>query len=214
MKQFAIIGGSFNPVTKAHVEIGQIAKKELAGWQILYIPAPDRFLTSWKAMESRDILSGSQRLFLLKKAVEPYGFFCEDCEVTQKTSAKTYDTMQYLKQKHGPDTQLVYVCGTDKLSELSIWYRAEGIFELARILVIPRDGDDPEKMIGEIPFLKERRERILISHEPRIYPDFSATKVRESIRSGDGKWREMVPKEIVKDMEEIEDMERMVSGCH
>ena len=43
MKKFAIIGGSFNPVTKAHVEIGQIASKELPGWQIFYIPAPDRF---------------------------------------------------------------------------------------------------------------------------------------------------------------------------
>ena len=50
MKKFAIIGGSFNPVTKAHVEIGQIASKELPGWQILYIPAPDHFLTSWKSM--------------------------------------------------------------------------------------------------------------------------------------------------------------------
>ena len=54
MKKFAIIGGSFNPVTKAHVEIGQIASKELPGWQILYIPAPDRFLTSWKSMEKSD----------------------------------------------------------------------------------------------------------------------------------------------------------------
>ena len=172
MKKFAIIGGSFNPVTKAHVEIGQIAARELPGWQILYIPAPDRFLTSWKAMEKNDILSGEQRLNLLRKAVEPHGFLCEDCEVHLKTSAKTYDTMQYLRVQYGQDTQLVYVCGTDKLSELSIWYKAEGIFELSRFLVIPRDGDEPEKMIKEIPFLKERRDRILISHEPRIYPDF------------------------------------------
>ena len=170
MKKFAIIGGSFNPVTKAHVEIGQIAARELPGWQILYIPAPDRFLTSWKAMEKNDILSGEQRLNLLRKAVEPHGFLCEDCEVHLKT----------------------------------IWYKAEGIFELSRFLVIPRDGDEPEKMIKEIPFLKERRDRILISHEPRIYPDFSATKVRESIKAGDGKWKEMVPKEIAADLEALQ----------
>ena len=183
MKKFAIIGGSFNPVTKAHVEIGQIAARELPGWQILYIPAPDRFLTSWKAMEKNDILSGEQRLNLLRKAVEPHGFLCEDCEVHLKTSAKTYDTMQYLRAQYGQDTQLVYVCGTDKLS---------------------REGDEPEKMIEKISFLKERRDRILISHEPRIYPDFSATKVRESIKAGDGKWKEMVPKEIAADLEALQ----------
>lgn len=203
MKKFAIIGGSFNPVTKAHVEIGQIAAKELPGWQILYIPAPDRFLTSWKAMEQHDILSGEQRLRLLKKATESHGFLCEDCEVYGKTSAKTYDTMQYLRNSYGGDTQLIYVCGTDKLSELSIWYRAEGIFELAKILVIPRDGDEPEKMIEEIPFLRGHRDRILISHEPRIYPNFSATKVRESIKAGDGKWKEMVPEEIIAELEHL-----------
>lgn len=99
MKKFAIIGGSFNPVTKAHVEIGQIASKELPGWQILYIPAPDRFLTSWKSMEKREILSGEKRLLLLEKAVKPHGFLCEDCEVFGKTSARTYDTMQYLRDR-------------------------------------------------------------------------------------------------------------------
>ena len=41
----------------------------------------------------------------------------------------------------------------------------------------------------------------MISHEPRVYPDFSATKVRESIKAGDGKWKEMVPKEIAADLE-------------
>ena len=195
MKKFAIIGGSFNPVTKAHVEIGQIAARELPEWQILYIPAPER-------------------LNLLRKAVEPHGFLCEDCEVHLKTSAKTYDTMQYLRTQYGQDTQLVYVCGTDKLSELSIWYKAEGIFELSRFLVIPRDGDEPEKMIEKIPFLKERKDKIVISHEPRIYPDFSATKVRESIKAGDGKWKEMVPEKIVADLEKLEETERMVAECH
>ena len=72
MKKFAIIGGSFNPVTKAHVEIGQIASKELPGWQILYIPAPDRFLTSWSRWK-KEILSG-KRTFAARKAVKPHGF--------------------------------------------------------------------------------------------------------------------------------------------
>ena len=154
-------------------------------------------------MEKREILSGEKRLLLLEKAVKPHGFLCEDCEVFGKTSARTYDTMQYLRDRYGQETGLVYVCGTDKLSELSTWYKPEGIFTFSKILVIPRDGDEPEKMIDEIPFLKERRDRILISHEPRIYPDFSATKVRDSLKSGDGKWREFVPEEIVPELEEL-----------
>ena len=99
----------------------------------------------------------------------------------------------------------------DKLSELSTWYNPEGIFTLSKILVIPRDGDEPEKMIEEILFLSERRDRILVSHEPRVYPDFSATKVRDSLKSGDGKWREFVPDEIVSDLEKISASEQDTS---
>ena len=77
--------------------------------------------------------------------------------------------------------------------------------------MIPRDGDEPEKMIEEIPFLSERRDRILVSHEPRVYPDFSATKVRDSLKSGDGKWREFVPDEIVSDLEKISASEQDTS---
>ena len=90
-------------------------------------PGTRSFFDIMEGNGKNDILSGEQRLNLLRKAVEPHGFLCEDCEVHLKTSAKTYDTMQYLRAQYGQDTQLVYVCGTDKLSELSIWYKAEGI---------------------------------------------------------------------------------------
>ena len=66
-------------------------------------------------------------------------------------------------------------------------------------------------MIEEIPFLSERRDRILVRHEPRIYADFSATKVRDCLKSGDGKWREFVPDEIVSDLEKISASEQDTS---
>ena len=75
MKKFAIIGGSFNPVTKAHVEIGQIAARELPGWQILYIPAPDRFLTSWKSMEKKRDSVGGKATFAAGKSSKAIWIF-------------------------------------------------------------------------------------------------------------------------------------------
>lgn len=208
-QQIAMIGGSFNPVTKAHVEMGRIAAKELGtDWEVLYVPAPDRFLTSWKEMKPQDILSGEQRLGLLRRAVEPEGFFCEDCEVYGRTSGRTYDTIRYLKERRGEDTAFLYVCGTDKLPELQRWYRADDLFDMAGILVISRDGDDPKQLIQSSPFLMKRKDRILISQEPRRYPDYSATKVRESIKAGDMRWKDMVP-ETVQD-----ELERMVAAWH
>ncbi len=167
MKKFAIIGGSFNPVTKAHVEIGQIASQRTARLADFIYPGT-RSLFDIMEVDGEKTISCRENsdLYLLEKAVKPHGFLCEDCEVLGKTSARTYDTMQYLRDRYGQETQLVYVCGTDKLSELSTWYNPEGIFTLSKILVIPRDGDEPEKMIEEIPFLSERRDRILVSHEP------------------------------------------------
>ena len=66
-------------------------------------------------------------------------------------------------------------------------------------------------MIEEIPFFKRASRPNFDCHEPRIYPDFSATKVRDSLKSGDGKWKEMVPNEIVSDLEKISASEQDTS---
>lgn len=197
MKRIAMIGGTFNPVTRAHVELGEIAKKELgADCQVLYVPAADRFLSSWKGMERGEILSAEQRQRLLRLAVEPEGHLCVDCELTGVVSGRTVDTFLYLKQCYGSDCQLYYVCGSDKLPELHRWYQAERLLELAQMLVIPRDGDDPAAMIAENPFLCARSHRIQVSKTRRKYPEFSATQVRQSLKDGTEDWKDMVPEEI------------------
>lgn len=209
-ERVAVIGGSFNPVTRAHVELGRIVKTQLGeGCRVLYIPAPDGFLASWKEMRTADILSGEQRLRLLQTAVEPEGFACDDCELTGKTSGRTYDTFCYLRKRYGEAVQLYYVCGSDKLPELPIWYQAGRLLETVRILVVPRDDDDPEQMIRECPFLREHADCFTVSHTVRQYPDFSSTQVRESLKEGTDDWKDMVPEAVWKELRGMVDKQ-----CH
>lgn len=196
----AMIGGSFNPVTLAHVELGQIARRELgASCRVVYVPAPDRFLAAWKEMAPGEILSGQQRLSLLRKAMEPEGFWCDDCELTGKTSGRTYDTLLWLRERYNA-ARLVYVCGSDKLPELGRWYRADEMAQLAYFLVVPRAQDDVAGMLRSTPFLQKHRERFQVSKAHRRYPDCSATRVRESLQAGTQDWREMVPDSIREEL--------------
>lgn len=207
-ERIAMIGGSFNPVTLAHIELGQIVKRELGeDCRVIYVPAPDRFLSSWKEMDSHDILSGAQRLELLWLAAMPHGFECSDCELRGLTSAKTFDTLAFLKAQYKCD-RICYVCGSDKLLELERWYRADELVRDNEFFIIPRDEDAPARMIEGNAFLNRYRANFMISKSERRYPDFSATQVRESLKKGNERWRSMVP------IEAQAALERMVGICH
>lgn len=58
MEQLAVITGTFNPLTKAHISMGLLAQKKLGEDScIVYVPSRHDFLTGWKEMPDKDILS-------------------------------------------------------------------------------------------------------------------------------------------------------------
>ena len=70
--------------------------------------------------------------------------FCvKTVKYLEKTSAKTYDTMQYLRDRYGQETSLSMCAEQISFQSFNLVY-PEGIFNY-RDFVIPRDGDDSRK---------------------------------------------------------------------
>ena len=70
MEQLAVITGTFNPLTKAHISMGLLAGKKLGGdSRIVYVPSRHDFLTGWKEMREKVFLSEKSRLSLLETVV-------------------------------------------------------------------------------------------------------------------------------------------------
>lgn len=196
-RKLAIITGTFNPVTTAHIKLAVLAVKEIQDAMVIYVPAKNQFLKEWKHLDDSDIMSESERVDILSQAIKTYGFVCDTCEITGEVPGDTYHTLHYLAKKYGASVdETYYICGSDKLSEIKKWYNSDLLLREFKFLVVRRTNDKVERFINQDKFLSENKERFRILPGDEFFQDVSATKVREAIKTGSlTEVREFLPEE-------------------
>ena len=64
-----------------------------------------------------------------------------DVEIMRKGKSYTYQTLTFLKEVY-PDDELYFIMGADMFLSLHTWKNPEIIFNLAKIIAIPRDENN------------------------------------------------------------------------
>ena len=194
MKRAALIVGTFNPITNAHLNLGHLAKKHLPDADIIYVPAKDSFLAGWKGMDSELILNQEERYRLVKEAVEPMRFRVSDCEISGESDGRTINTVNCLKEKFGYEE--IYLCmGTDKVGELEKWYKAEELVSENKFMIVERGEDSLEDVMTD--FTKKYGSKFITVHSCEGYKDISSTIIRDYCRKNDMDGiRDMVPDNV------------------
>jgi len=195
----AVIGGTYNPTTMAHINLGVLAAERLHVDQVVYVPSKTEFLKEWKQMSSKEILSDETRIALLQQSIAEctrLTAVVDDCEITGESSGKTYDTLKLIKEKYHAD-QVYWVMGSDKLDELHRWYRSEELMKQYQFMVIQRDGDYVEELIAQDPWLSNFQNQIITCPAQENMQTISATKVRNAMKTGAlEQIKELVPKAV------------------
>ena len=78
--RIAVIGGTFNPPTNAHIKLARTAYKVLMADLVLLVPARQDYMRQWKNYQSSDILSDALRMDMLH-AIEADWLKIETCEM-------------------------------------------------------------------------------------------------------------------------------------
>lgn len=183
MEKLAVITGTFNPLTKAHISMGLLAEKKFQeNCHVVYVPCRHDFLTGWKEMKDTDILSDENRLSLLRTVLPSYGFAVDTCELDGAVSGYTYDTLCYLCEKyHVLRKNCYYVCGSDKLPELYRWKYAEAFLSAFSFLVFSRNEDDLPDLLSSSPLVSEYPSHFISLGAIPHMEEMSATRIRASI---------------------------------
>ena len=118
MNNAYLIFGTFSLMTKAHLEMGLLIKRNYIfdNNDIFYIPAPKTYIEGYK----KDIfhISDEKRVEILKNTVEPFGMKVSTVEIDGVVSGYTYDTVEYFKKQYDN----VYICvGQDVLEDMINW---------------------------------------------------------------------------------------------
>lgn len=185
MADIGIMGGTFDPIHFAHLEIAKAAKEQLGLDKVL-------FLTSGNPPHKKGRLVTDKKLRneMVAASISGYkGFELCDYEVLKKEYSYTSETLEYLKAKN-PLDNLYLIIGEDSLAYLEKWHEPEIIVKNAEIAVYARgENSDLDFEIKRIKSLLNAKIKVI--EAPRY--DLSSTEIRESVKNGKD-ISELVPK--------------------
>lgn len=161
-KEIALLGGSFNPPHVGHA---------MAAWWVLATQPVDELwlLPSFVHPFGKPLAPWADRVRMCELAVASIRG-ARVCTVEAELGrdplvGKTVRTLEHLIATH-PGHRFSLVLGTDLLPETGRWYRFDRVKELARIIVVGRQGFAP------------------VPGAPSM-PEVSSTAIRDRVAAGD-----------------------------
>ena len=197
-KMILVMGGSFNPPTLAHQRLLLGVVDAMGADLGIFVPASHRYVSMKMKREKhpKEVLRPELRLRMLQAmCADDPRLQADDCEFYREDRGYTYETMEAIQQKY-PEAQICFLAGGDKVSAIARWHRIREFLERFRIVVVKRDGDDPEQAIAENPFLSRYRDRFLVVPAPEGLEGISSSAVRSLLRYGKPGAQEMLHRDV------------------
>ena len=174
--RIAILGGTFDPITLAHVSVLEQAASALGAGTAWLVPNHKQPL---RPGAHADVHS---RLALVSAAVEDRdGIRILDDEALREGTSYTIDTLDALEREHA-NAELWWVMGADAARTIQGWHRASDLLARGRFALVNRSGTDtlghPEAM--RLGFRPDRTRMLMVSS-----PLISSTEVRERVARGE-----------------------------
>ena len=178
LTRIGILGGTFDPVHRGHLEIARVAMDEAGLERVIFIPAGQPRLKSGDPSASPE-----ERLEMLRLAVsEIPGFDVSGMELRRSGPTLTVETLRELREELGDGVELCFILGLDALLRFDQWVEPERVVELARLLAVSRPGysgfDWPE-FYSRNPYAEGRVDCL-----DSTAIDVSASELRARIASG------------------------------
>lgn len=173
MNRIGIMGGTFDPIHKGHLVLGQQARKEYGLKEVWFMP-------SGQPPHKKDhpVTEAKFRWEMAKLALQGQeGFVLSDVEIRRPGTTYTAQTLAFLRERY-PDTRFYFIIGADSLYEIEQWYRPDLVMAQAVLLVADRDYQKAHpKLEGQIKAMEEKYgAEIYRLHCPEV--DISSVEIR------------------------------------
>ena len=157
--EIGILGGSFDPVHKGHLQISKIAIKKIKLKKVYWV------VTKKNPFKKRPFFSLKQRLAKIKKLVGKSKII----EVLYLDgiirSSRSIDVVKYILKKKKPKN-LYFIIGSDILSELHKWKSWKKIVKLTKLVVFSRIGYDKMSKGSTVVKYLKKKNIIFIKNKP------------------------------------------------
>ena len=130
--KIGILGGTFDPAHKGHLQISKQAKKRFDLKNVIWA------ITKKNPFKNESKLNLKQRIRFAKKLTDNNNFIKVRFYEDKIGSNRTFDLINYLKKDK--KIEIYFIMGADNLINFHKWYKWKFISQKCNILVFDRQG--------------------------------------------------------------------------
>lgn len=188
--RLGILGGTFNPIHNAHLQIARDVLNTCGLDRILFIPSAD---PPHKPVDT----PFHHRLAMVEAAIAGQAkFAASDMEEQRGGKSYSVDTLSHLKQMD-PAGERFFIIGMDSYRDIGSWRSYEKLFQLAHLVVMTRPGVEINDPLAALPVAVRRNfcydssrktmqhtsgNSVIFLEETRM--DISSTEIRTRVAAG------------------------------
>lgn len=172
-----VYGGSFNPITNAHLEVIDKLKNISNNNEIIIVPVGDDY-------DKEGLINQEYRINMVKLAVKNIDGVSVSRYELDNPYRGTIDTLGFLSKEYD---DLHFVIGGDNLEGFCEWNDYEELLNKYKVVVVNRENTDLESIINSI--YSKYRDRFVLIKDFNI--EISSTLYRLTLDST------LIPNEVV-----------------
>jgi len=166
--KIGILGGTFDPAHKGHLEISKQAKKRFRLNNIVWA------ITKQNPFKDESRSSLKSRMEFAKKIIGKNSYIKIRFYEEKIASNKTIDLIKYLsKEKHN---EIYFIMGADNLIHFHKWYKWKSIIKKCNIVVFDRQGYKT-KSLKSVTFNETNKENLTFVNFNKV--NISSSQLRK-----------------------------------
>lgn len=187
-KRYGFFGGSFNPVTNAHLNLANLIAEKYNLDKVVFVPMGDKY-------NKQDLISEKDRYEMLKLATENQEKLeVSDIELNLPYALTMLQAFMRIEEKYS-NVKAYFIIGADNLNKLISLPDFEILAKNYEYIVIKRNDIRIKDKISENPVLRRFKDHFNILEE-NPYEQISSSKVRKLINNEKLTSNDMIPSEV------------------